>query len=204
MSKSHPSTLFVGVLALLASATLATGVTFAATSTHGVKACANSKEMLRLLTSHNHCPHGYHKTTIGARGKTGAKGATGPSAFYISSRSNADAVAQASEFTDVQVTDAITVPAGKYAINADTQLITSSTTTSNGVCTLWAGPQDVTADTLDSRNFQATNLYATLAQSVSYVATAPTAISLTCSSGQTAYSYAGTLTATAVGAVHTS
>jgi hypothetical protein len=66
--------LIIGVLV----GSLMTGVTFAATSSSsGVKACANSKGVLALL-SKGRCKSGYKATTISKQGPTGKTGKTGP------------------------------------------------------------------------------------------------------------------------------
>jgi hypothetical protein len=59
-------------------ATMTAGVTYAATTTSGAKACTNPHGVLRLLKANGKCPHGYSKTTIGKQGPAGADGATGP------------------------------------------------------------------------------------------------------------------------------
>ena len=57
---------------------LATGVTFAVTtSSAGVKACVNGHADLALLTKGT-CPHGYSATTISKQGPKGRTGKTGP------------------------------------------------------------------------------------------------------------------------------
>jgi hypothetical protein len=58
-------------------ATTATGITYAATSGHGAKACESGKGVLALLDKHGKCPSGYTKTNIGAEGPRGPKGASG-------------------------------------------------------------------------------------------------------------------------------
>jgi hypothetical protein len=66
-----------GVVALAGAilVTAASGITVAATSVsgHGYAACATASGTL-ALRHHGHCPKGYRKVTIGARGQRGAPG----------------------------------------------------------------------------------------------------------------------------------
>jgi Collagen triple helix repeat (20 copies) len=71
------SKLGAGFIAGALVATMATGITYAATGNSGAKACTNGKGVLRLLNAHHHCPSGYSKTTIGAKGAKGARGLQG-------------------------------------------------------------------------------------------------------------------------------
>jgi hypothetical protein len=60
----------VGVLSVVLAATAATGITYAATSAHGVKACTNGKGDLSLLAG-GKCTSGAHRVTLGAQGPRG-------------------------------------------------------------------------------------------------------------------------------------
>jgi hypothetical protein len=66
-----------GILAGALIATMATGVTFAASKHPDAKACTNSHGVLRLLNGHGKCAKGFHKSTLGAQGPKGSKGAPG-------------------------------------------------------------------------------------------------------------------------------
>jgi hypothetical protein len=77
MAGFRSSRVGMAVLAAALVATMATGITYAASSRSGARACVNSKHVLRLLKKHGTCPQGYHTTTIGAKGATGARGAKG-------------------------------------------------------------------------------------------------------------------------------
>jgi hypothetical protein len=65
----------IGLVAGALIATMATGITYAATTSSGAKACVDSQGRLALLNSHGKCARGYHEFTLGAKG---AKGAAGP------------------------------------------------------------------------------------------------------------------------------
>lgn len=76
--RTRGARLLVLVVAIGATATLAAGVTFAATSsTGGYTACAKPNGALRLLNPKGRCPKGNKKVKIGARGPAGAKGPQG-------------------------------------------------------------------------------------------------------------------------------
>ena len=78
----------IAVIGTFCVAVIASGVTYAATSgSSAVKACANSKGVLRLLDAHGRCPKHYSKISLnqrGPRGRAGARGPAGPGATSLS------------------------------------------------------------------------------------------------------------------------
>jgi hypothetical protein len=92
MALSRGRRIGVAVAVLGTSAALATGITYAATTTTTkvVYACANGKGTLRLL-SNGKCPTGYSKVGInkrGARGPRGLRGPAGPGALSLHAASS--------------------------------------------------------------------------------------------------------------------
>jgi hypothetical protein len=65
------------VIGVLIAGTLGAGVTYAATSSKGVKACESSKGYLAVASSKGKCPKHTKAVTIGARGARGLTGAKG-------------------------------------------------------------------------------------------------------------------------------
>ena len=79
MKMSSARKLAVGTIATGAIVVALTGVTVAATDSHGaVNACANKQGTLGLLSSSGKCARGYHETTINKQGPKGAIGRRGP------------------------------------------------------------------------------------------------------------------------------
>jgi hypothetical protein len=78
VSNTRMPTIGLVALATGAVAVATAGITFASTTSAGVKACANSAGTLRLLSAHGHCPHHYSKVTIAKTGPRGKRGASGP------------------------------------------------------------------------------------------------------------------------------
>jgi len=76
--------LLVAVLSAVALAAVASGITYAATSTTTatLHACANRAGTLRLL-QHGKCPSGYAKVSLNRQGPRGLTGPAGPGAFTM-------------------------------------------------------------------------------------------------------------------------
>jgi Collagen triple helix repeat (20 copies) len=77
MFSRRAANLGAGVVAGALIATMATGITYAATTSHGVHACVSKKDQLGLPNKHGKCAAGYTATTLGARGPAGARGRAG-------------------------------------------------------------------------------------------------------------------------------
>jgi hypothetical protein len=91
---THRTVTGAGIVAVVLTATLATGITYASTNHHGVKACARSNGDLILL-SHGKCAHGSHRVTVGAKGAKGASGPRGlPAAKYWAQVDDSGSVVQ--------------------------------------------------------------------------------------------------------------
>jgi hypothetical protein len=67
-----------GLIAAALVATMASGITYAATASGGATACVNKAGVLALVGKHGKCSRGYTKTKLGARGARGLQGAKGP------------------------------------------------------------------------------------------------------------------------------
>ena len=78
MAGPGTSKVAAGFVAGALIATMATGITYAATNRGGVKACTNSDGVLRLLSADGRCPAGFSFAKLGARGPAGPAGVTGP------------------------------------------------------------------------------------------------------------------------------
>jgi hypothetical protein len=147
MARVSFSAIAVVATAVVLTAAISTGLTYAATSSgSGVKACANSKHNLGLLTKAGKCPTGYHATTIGAigprgpRGPAGKKGAPGPAVLphaYTAS------VVGGSDFPPA-VVSLRHLPAGAYQFSFQVTAESTGPTTGLGItCSASAGSQVV-------------------------------------------------------------
>jgi hypothetical protein len=125
--------LAVPALALAIIAAASVGTTYAATKSHGDKACETTKGYLVLASSKGKCPKHSSKVSLGKTGPMGAKGATGPSADYV----NAD---DSGSYTG-SVTDTIPVfsslPTGSYVITATFQALNETADPLFGGCQIF-------------------------------------------------------------------
>jgi hypothetical protein len=121
-------------LAAVSLATIAVGVTTvaAAGNSKPVKACANSKQDLSLL-SHGKCASGSHKVSIGAKGPKGAKGANGYSAGYSVNQLGTTGNYLTGSYASIV---SRSVPAGRYIVTWSVAMSNDSATAGAYQCRL--------------------------------------------------------------------
>jgi hypothetical protein len=130
MPRLNATRLATPILAVAIVATATAGVTFASSASHGVKACENSKGVLVVASAKGRCPKHDSKVSLG---KTGPKGATGPSNGYVATARTAV------ELSGPTTVVTLALPAGSYLLDGDANLDNFNTGSETPYCEITDG-----------------------------------------------------------------